>query len=58
MSAVALEEMDSFVSRILQRDLDTEAWYVDVPEIDFVDEVDAEMMDDCLIIWSSRQTRR
>ncbi|MEQ9491804.1 MAG: hypothetical protein RIM72_22710 [Alphaproteobacteria bacterium] len=58
MGAVAFEESESFVSRMLQRDLDTEAWYIDVPEIDFADEVDAELMDDCLIIWSSRQTRR
>lgn len=58
MSAVAIEDAESFVSRMLQRDLDTEAWYVDVPEIDFADEVDAELMDDCLIIWSNRQSRR
>jgi len=58
MSAVALEETDSFVSRMFQRDLDTSAWYVDIPEQDFADEVEAEMLDDCLIIWNSRQPRR
>jgi len=58
MSAVALEEIDSFVSRMFRRDLDTSAWYVDLPEQDFADEVEAELLDDCLIIWNSRQTRR
>lgn len=58
MSAIALENEDSFVSRMFGRDLDTSAWYVDLPEQDFADEVEAELLDDCLIIWNSRQTRR
>jgi len=58
MSAVALEEMDSFVSRLFRRDLDSSAWYVELPEQDFADEVEAELLDDCLIIWNSRQPRR
>ena len=58
MSAVALEETESFVSRMFGRDLDTSAWFVELPEQDFADEVEAELLDDCLIIWNSRQTRR
>lgn len=29
MSAIALQEWDSFVSRVFRRDLDSNAWYVE-----------------------------
>ena len=71
MSAVALAEWESFVSRLFKKDLDTNGWFV---EIIYADEIGAndnerqagglgliDVVDDDLsefdFIWDSRRRR-